>query len=377
MATPGSIPKMMELAGIDMLQPEAGIPMIRRELTAGATRGEIVVAQRLGILLQEFDPSGGLDLAAVESSSEFSLPKQGIMIGKISGMGLYEGLTIETSLDPKAQAFLHDHQIDGTPVLPGVMGIEAFAQAALALMPGWYIDSIQAVNFLAPFKFYRSKSRVLTIQAKLYSQHGEVMVDCSLIGSRNIKKQEKPEVTTHFTARVRLTQQPPAAVTVTPPGAPAEKTVAADGIYRVYFHGPAYQVLEQAWRDGERIVGQMSQTLPTHHQPAERLTLLSPRWIELCFQTAGLWEMGTQGRMGLPLAVNHISIGRSADLAEGPLYAVVNQAADGSFNAEIVDAVGNLYLHLGGYRTVALPYNVDSEPFAALRAEAMTHAAAD
>ena len=49
MATRGSIPKMMELAGIDMLPPEAGIPLIRRELTTGGTRGEIVVGQRLGV----------------------------------------------------------------------------------------------------------------------------------------------------------------------------------------------------------------------------------------------------------------------------------------------------------------------------------------
>ena len=55
MATRGSIPKMMELAGIDMLPPEAGIPWIRRELTAGGTRGEVVVGQRLGILLKEWD----------------------------------------------------------------------------------------------------------------------------------------------------------------------------------------------------------------------------------------------------------------------------------------------------------------------------------
>ena len=40
MATRGSIPKMMELAGIDMLPPDAGIPWIRRELISGATRGE-------------------------------------------------------------------------------------------------------------------------------------------------------------------------------------------------------------------------------------------------------------------------------------------------------------------------------------------------
>ena len=67
MATRGSIPKMMELAGIDMLPPEAGIPLIRRELTAGGTRGEIVVGQRLGALLNEWDATGGLDTAALAS----------------------------------------------------------------------------------------------------------------------------------------------------------------------------------------------------------------------------------------------------------------------------------------------------------------------
>ena len=70
MATRGSIPKMMEAAGIDMLPPEAGIPLIRRELTAGATRGEVVIGHRLGILLNEWDPTGGLDTEALSASRE-------------------------------------------------------------------------------------------------------------------------------------------------------------------------------------------------------------------------------------------------------------------------------------------------------------------
>ena len=87
------------------------------------------------------------------------------MIGKITGMGLHSGLTIETTLDPAIQPFLHDHRIDGTPVLPGVMGIEAFAEAALCLLPGWHIEAIEDVNFLAPFKFYRDEPRTVTVQA--------------------------------------------------------------------------------------------------------------------------------------------------------------------------------------------------------------------
>ena len=90
------------------------------------------------------------------------------MIGKIASMGLYSGLVIETTLDPKTQPFLHDHQIDGTPVLPGVMGIEAFAEAALRMLPGWHIEAIEKVDFLAPFKFYRGEPRTLTVEAIIH-----------------------------------------------------------------------------------------------------------------------------------------------------------------------------------------------------------------
>jgi hypothetical protein len=37
---------------------------------------------------------------------------------------------METMLDPTIQPFLRDHQIESTPVLLGVMGIEAFAMPA-------------------------------------------------------------------------------------------------------------------------------------------------------------------------------------------------------------------------------------------------------
>ena len=57
------------------------------------------------------------------------------MIGKITGMGVYSGLTMETTLDPKVQPFLYDHRIDGTPVLPGVMGIEASPRLPCACIP--------------------------------------------------------------------------------------------------------------------------------------------------------------------------------------------------------------------------------------------------
>ncbi|HJT89063.1 MAG TPA: SDR family oxidoreductase, partial [Bryobacteraceae bacterium] len=213
MATRGSIPKMMELAGIDMLPPEAGIPIIRRELTAGRRQGEIVIGQNLGVLLEESDPTGGLDTEAAPPRSP------GVMIGKMSGMAVHGGLAIETALDPARQPFLHDHCIEGTPVLPGVMGIEAFAEAALCLLPNWRVAAVEDVEFLAPFKFYRHEPRTLTVKAEIRPQGGELVAECRLLGSRPLPNQSHPQITVHFTGRVRLAKlvSEPAPASAAPP----------------------------------------------------------------------------------------------------------------------------------------------------------------
>jgi hypothetical protein len=280
-------------------------------------------------------------------------------------MPVHGPLTIETKLDPAEQPFLYDHQIEGTPVLPGVMGIEAFAEAALAVLPGWYIEAIEDVDFLAPFKFYRGEPRVVTVEAVFHEDGGGMVADCRLIGKRSLANQAAPQVTTHFTARVRLTRAQPQASVSAAPGAPAGDAVSGEEIYRVYFHGPAYRVVERCWRDGGRVVGRMAQPLPDNHCPAGQPLEAAPRLIELCFQTAGLWEMGVKSRMGLPHHIDRVRFYSAAEQA--PLAAVVTPAPDGAaFGAEVVDAAGNVRLAVSGYRTAELPNAVGGEPLKAL-----------
>ena len=135
MASRGSVPQIMEALGIDMLPPESGVPTIRRELTYGATRGEIVVAGRLGAWMAEKDETGGLDTDKVNAMlAEREHPLA--MIGEVKAANLYGGLVIETTLDPSEQPFLYDHQVEpDVPWLPGVMGTEAMVEAASAIGP--------------------------------------------------------------------------------------------------------------------------------------------------------------------------------------------------------------------------------------------------
>jgi acyl transferase domain-containing protein/NAD(P)-dependent dehydrogenase (short-subunit alcohol dehydrogenase family)/acyl carrier protein len=367
MATRGSIPKIMELAGIDMLPPEAGIPVIRRELTAGATRGEVVIGQRLGALLSEFDEDGGLRESPAELLRDL-FPHQGPMVGNFVSMSLNDGYSIETTVDPEVQPFLHDHQIEGTPVLPGVMGIEAFAEAALCLLPGWQVESIEDIHFLAPFKFYRSEPRILRLETRVHPHGDHLIAKCRLIGERSLPNAE-PQRTIHFTARVNLAKKPVLKLTSRGFTQPSGSAVEAADIYRVYFHGPAYQVLEKAWWDGKRIVGLLAKDLPPNHHPSELPTIMAPRLLELCFQTAGVWGLGVRGRMGLPRYVCQTYFFRPPEMAEGRLYAVViPSVGEESFAAEVLDEHGNCYLSLNGYQTIALPDLVDAKGLRSLQA---------
>jgi hypothetical protein len=373
MATRGSIPRMMELAGIDMLAPEAGIPLIRRELTAGARSGEVVVAERLGILANEWDDTGGLDPAAVDAARPAAPSLQGPMIGRVAAMNSERGLVVETTLDPTIQPFLYDHRIDGTPVLPGVMGVEAFAEVARCMAPDWHIRSIGNVDFLAPFKFYRDEARTLTVEAEFRPVGNDLVADCRLVGSRQLPHQPEPQITTHFTAAVLLSRERPQPDTSATLWAPTSPVIEAEEIYRRYFHGPAYRVMSRAWAIGDWVIGEMAQHLPGNHYPSDLPTLAMPRLIELCFQTAGIWKMLKEGQTALPLHVDQIRLAPIPQGMAARLYAVVAPGSHGDgIHAEVVDEAGNRYVEIVGYRTVTVSDALDPEALKAMMQTALT-----
>jgi len=178
-------------------------------------------------------------------------------------------------------------------------------------------------------------------------------------------------VTTHFTARVRLTNQTSKVDAGSRLQSPTGNVIDASEIYRLYFHGPAYRVIEKAWWDGNQIIGRMARNLPDNHHPSELPTIMTPRLIELCFQTAGVWEMGIQGRMGLPQHIECVSswVPKESGELDGQLYAIVTpDERRGTFDADVIDSQGRRLVSLRGYGTVAIPSAIESDPIKALRA---------
>jgi hypothetical protein len=179
------------------------------------------------------------------------------------------------------------------------------------------------------------------------------------------------------------------APTAEPPawnGAAVQGTVVAPAdIYQVYFHGPAFQVLDGVQREGDAaagdaatrgsVVGKFRADLPEFTgAPAKMVTL--PRLLELCLQTAGVWEIGQTGTLALPTAIERVVVHRAPEdgalMNGGALYAQMEPRSGAgdelAFDGRVVDQEGRVYLEMSGYRTARLPTSIDAEQVAPLKA---------
>jgi len=352
MASRGSIPEIMARAGIDMLPSERGIPLIREQLETGGRYSELLVAGALGVLESQADPLGGLD------ASILARTPHGPMLGEITAMDGREGLHIVTRLEPKKQRFLDDHRIDGVPVLPGVMGIEAFAEAALCVFPGYFVASVEDVQFLQPFKFYRDEPRDLEVSVQFKALGEEIGAVCRLIGRRQLPGLDAPREVTHFCAMVRLASERSDIGQKPRPSDVAERILAGEELYRFYFHGPAYQVVGCAWRSGDHVVARLADSLPEAHHPPELPLVTRPRLLELAFQAAGAQEMAEHGTLGLPSRIARVRFAPGD--ASGCLAVVEPRASREAACVAVVDREGRVLVSLEGYETIALPDPLDA-----------------
>ncbi len=348
MATRGSIPKIMEMAGVQMLPPEAGVAWIRRELLSSDYTGEVIVAGVLGMMAAEYHPTGGIDGETQAARTG------GPLRGELS-LSVHNGVTMTTTLDPTEQPFLFDHRIDGTPVLPGVMGMEAFAEAATALAPGLVVTAVENVSFAAPLKFYRDAPRQLTVTAVVRPDHDGLVAECTLWAERTLPGHDTPQRTVHFTGSVRLGSARPTGERIKPPASSAGTVLTAEQVYSFYFHGPAYQVVASAGRSGDASVAAMADPLPDNHVPADLPTDTTPRLVELCFQTAGLWEAGTEARLALPMRVGKATYYADPAAVPAPLQAMARATSPDTFDCVVFDKKGNVVVRVDGYQTIPLP----------------------
>jgi hypothetical protein len=236
---------------------------------------------------------------------------------------------------------------------------------------GFRVANLKDICFNAPFKFYRNEPRRITWKAQVVRE-AEGLVAHVILESTLALKSRPDEIMRHFSGKVALVpvQEEMDEQMVQPPVWNGAYTLQPDDIYKLYFHGPAFQVLDGVQRAGDSMLGKLRKDLPSITAGGQAL-LSTPVLVELCLQTAGVWEVGSTGVLGLPHSIGQLKLYRTKTNGI-PIFAEVFpiEGEDGrlQFDARVVDAKGHLYLELKDYRTAPLPYAVENELVEPLKA---------
>jgi hypothetical protein len=246
------------------------------------------------------------------------------------------------------------------------MGTEAFAELASVLCPGFHLAAVENESFLSPFKFHRNQPATLHLSGIAQPAGiGEVVVSAVLRSIVQPRPELPAQERVHFRATVRMRRESleKPKVAFKKPAAKA-LAIGSGPIYGVYFHGPAYQVIDRAGVEDDSVLALMSDRLGPNACPSEAAAVTAPRLLELLFQAAGLWLLARKETMALPTGLTAARFHRQPEEAKGKrLYAQIEVREDGaSFDGRVVDEKGLVYAEVAAYRTVALPGKKSLQP---------------
>ncbi|MEL6347896.1 MAG: SDR family NAD(P)-dependent oxidoreductase [Myxococcota bacterium] len=294
MAVRGGMERLLTERGMELLPAAAGASLLVDMVLAGMW-GEMVVAGQLG----------DLSIAADHPMLDHF---------RYDGDGVSAGRELSLSRDP----WILDHAIDGTPVLPGVMGLEMMAAAAQLCALGMSPTSVREARFTAPVKLYGDAPTMLHIEAAPFDAE---TVQVRLSSSR-VSRAGKTIRAEHFEAIIELSDiEPPSPL---PPAILAELSLDRAGIYQRFFHGPRFQVLAE-------VVGVAQDGLEAEvrvdHAGLPGGLLTGPLLLEAAFQAAGMHRMIVDGEMALPSGFTSVALVRTPE--EGAeLWATVRRRGD-------------------------------------------------
>ena len=318
MAVRGGMQHLLESRGVDLLPATAGASLLV-DLIAAGTSGELVVAGALGA---------------------FDEPVAHPVLERL----VYDGdaVVCEARLSRARSPWILDHAIDGTPVLPGVVGLELMAAAAAQAAPGLAIVGADQVSFATPLKLYGDGESVAVSRAERVGPHS---VDCRLSSRREGRGGRVLEAE-HFRATIQLEHAPD--VEPLPPAFFfADDPVERAAIYRRFFHGPGFQVLDEVGAIAAN--GLIADAVVDHSAIGDGL-LTRPLVLETAFQAAGLHRMAVEAEMALPESVEAVRwMGTAAD--GDRLGVIVQVRDDGAYDVDI-DGPSGAILRVRGFRMV-------------------------
>ena len=284
MAVHGGMKHLLEERGVELLPAAAGAGLVTDLIAAGIT-GEIVVAGSLG----DFFPAPSHPLLdRVEYEGD-----------QVRG---YHELSL--TRDP----WVVDHSIEGTPVLPGVIGLELMAAVGMLVHPTLTFVGARNVRFNAPVKVHGDRVSDLIIEAEPANRPGEArarLISVRKLRTGRVRRTEHFSATLLFGDLIEKEALPSAFL--------PDEVIEKPGIYQRFFHGPIFQVLNGVF--GVSIDGLIAEATVDPGKIESDL-VSGPLTLEAAFQAAGLHRMIVAHEMGLPMEIEEVHFLQAATPGE-------------------------------------------------------------
>ena len=366
--------------GLKFVDPYDGMQIFLNEIVYGRVP-EIVLTDDLGnldwdkqirindpfILEDEAEeggntPSGGNGgqsdtPAATEDSSESVKHPQdeteNFFLGEVKNLAAGKEIAAENTFNAE-YPFLFDHAIEGTPYVPGVMGIETFMETA-SMLEGKIPQGLEDVHFYLPIKLLRRRPQSVRIKGVNDGGKVSMEIESDFINSKGVKMGSTRR---HFTARVlehfesKWNQYKDK---VNLDG--GEMAVSKEEIYSKYFHGPSFQVLGGIMKlDDNAVLGVYEKPSQVLFHDGPKHLIAYPMLIEACFQTCGYRDLAIENRMTLPDSIGKVYIHGKGE-APNKLYTLAvftgkNIEGKSMYDGFVFDENGKLWIELSDYQMI-------------------------
>ncbi len=365
--------------GVDFVDPEDGMQIFLDEIVYGDVP-EIVLTGSLGRLdwdhqlrfeMDEIVPEGahaapqggndrgqgGAAPAAPASAAAQPDPAQAThFLGKVGTLAKNQALHAEKEFNLQSDPYLADHAIEGTPYVPGVMGIETFVETATAL-GGTVPQGLKDVHFYLPIKLLRNRPQAVRVIGKEENGDISMEIESDFINSKGVKMGNTRR---HFTAHAlqrgfvstwnEVKDQIHLDVNATP-------QITKEEIYKKYFHGPSFQVLGGILKaDKDSSLAVYNTTPRPQWTDGAKTLLANPMLIEAAFQCCGFRDMAIDNKMTLPDGIKELAVFKR-EVPPQKLYLYgrfKGLTADGKtlHDAYVFDKQGQVWVEIHGYQAI-------------------------
>ena len=364
--------------GVDFVDPEDGMQIFLDEIVYGRVP-EIVLTGSLGRLdwdhQLKFDwdeigaeengsddsTNGGNTPAAPAAAPKTEAPaavdsaKATHFLGEVKSLQKGAEIHLEKEFNLNSDPYLADHAIEGTPYVPGVMGIETFMETATALT-GEVPQGLKDVHFYLPIKLLRNRPQAVRVIGKAAGNEASMEIESDFINSKGVKMgNTRRHFTAHTLGSFVSTWDSVKAEAMT--GLNVPMSVSKEEIYKKYFHGPSFQVLAGIVHVDKHASLAVYHTTPRPQwNDGPRTLLANPMLIEAAFQCCGFQDMSIEHKMTLPDGIAEVAVlNKQVPPAQLYLYGVNRgNTADGKtlHDAYVFDAQGNVWVEIHGYQAI-------------------------